>query len=82
LIPFPECLSKIPLAYGGGEAFVISTGYAMGDPLVPSEVEGNREGEAWNTRNDFMALVHFGDNSFMRPLKYNIIKGAFFPYLS
>ena len=26
------------------QAFVISLGYGMGDPLAPSEVEGNREG--------------------------------------
>ncbi|MBL7176480.1 MAG: hypothetical protein ISS66_11710 [Desulfobacteraceae bacterium] len=26
------------------EAFVISWSYGMGDPLAPSEVEGNREG--------------------------------------
>jgi hypothetical protein len=26
------------------EAFVISRCYEMGDPLAPSEVEGNREG--------------------------------------
>jgi len=26
------------------EAFVISGCYEMGDPLAPSEVEGNREG--------------------------------------
>jgi len=26
------------------EAFVISRSYGMGDPLAPSEVEGNREG--------------------------------------
>ena len=26
------------------EAFVISGRYEMGDPLAPSEVEGNREG--------------------------------------
>jgi hypothetical protein len=26
------------------EAFVISRRYEMGDPLAPSEVEGNREG--------------------------------------
>jgi hypothetical protein len=26
------------------EAFVISRSYRMGDPLAPSEVEGNREG--------------------------------------
>jgi hypothetical protein len=26
------------------EAFVISRSYGMGDPLDPSEVEGNREG--------------------------------------
>jgi hypothetical protein len=28
------------------EAFVISGRYEMGDPLAPSEVEGNREGGA------------------------------------
>jgi hypothetical protein len=27
------------------EAFVISGRYEMGDPLAPSEVEGNREGD-------------------------------------
>jgi len=30
--------------YGWREAFVISWCYGMGDPLAPSEVEGNREG--------------------------------------
>ncbi|MBW1739191.1 MAG: hypothetical protein JRJ69_17085 [Deltaproteobacteria bacterium] len=47
--------------YGWREAFVISWCYGMGDPLAPSEVEGNREGggigEARNRRKDFIALL-------------------------
>jgi hypothetical protein len=32
------------------EAFVISGRYEMGDPLAPSEVEGNREGGGLSVR--------------------------------
>jgi hypothetical protein len=43
------------------EAFVISWSYGMGDPLAPSEVEGNREGgpgrEARNRRKGFMTIL-------------------------
>jgi hypothetical protein len=35
------------------EAFVISKCYEMGDPLAPSEVEGNREGMNRNMRQIF-----------------------------
>ncbi len=33
-----------PKGSAESEAFVISWSYGMGDPLAPSEVEGNREG--------------------------------------
>jgi hypothetical protein len=38
------------------EAFVISGRYEMGDPLAPSEVEGNRDREPWNRRKDVMTF--------------------------
>ena len=40
----PSALSSEPKGSAESEAFVISWSYGMGDPLAPSEVEGNREG--------------------------------------
>ncbi|MBL7177667.1 MAG: hypothetical protein ISS66_17735 [Desulfobacteraceae bacterium] len=40
----PSALSSGPKGSAESEAFVISGCYEMGDPLAPSEVEGNREG--------------------------------------
>jgi hypothetical protein len=42
------------------EAFVISGCYEMGDPLAPSEVEGNREGG--NRRKDVMSFSRDSDS--------------------
>jgi len=39
MMPFMKCL------VARDEAFVISWGYGMGEPLTPSQAEGNREGE-------------------------------------
>jgi hypothetical protein len=33
-----------PIQQGGREAFLISWSYGMGDPMAPSEGEGNSEG--------------------------------------
>jgi hypothetical protein len=40
----PSALSSEPKGSAESEAFVISGCYEVGDPLAPSEVEGNREG--------------------------------------
>jgi len=42
------------------EAFVISWSYGMGDPLAPSEVEGNREGGGF-TRPQLLVMTRPGD---------------------
>jgi len=42
--PFPAYRSELPIQQGWREAFLISWSYGMGDPMAPSEGEGNSEG--------------------------------------
>jgi hypothetical protein len=41
---FPAYRSELPIQQGWREAFRISWSYGMGDPMAPSEREGNSEG--------------------------------------